>query len=131
MVENILNLPEKSENELVAEASTKSTPKSKKRSWNKLKSKLNANSQISHESEFRTIWEAIESLRANVANRIVESGNVSKSQEVPSVMVANRYDVLNSHQDLSDKQDIEFCQTPTTTDKDKEILRFKFNCIRK
>ena len=40
-------------------------------------------------------------------------------------MVANRYDVLNSYQDLSDKQDKEFCQTPTTTDKDKEILRLK------
>ena len=40
-------------------------------------------------------------------------------------MVANRYEVLNSHQDLSDKQGKEFCQTPTTTDKNKEILRLK------
>ena len=82
MVENILSLPEESENELVAEASTKSTPKSKKSSRNKSKSKLNANSQVPHKSEFRKIWEAIESLRANVANRTVGSGNVSKSQEV-------------------------------------------------
>ena len=42
MVENILNLPEESENELAANASTKSTPKSKKRSRNKSKSRLNA-----------------------------------------------------------------------------------------
>ena len=60
-----------------------------------------------------------------MANRTVGNGNVSKSQEVPSVMVANRCDVLNSDQDLSDKQDKEFCQTPTTKDKDKEILHLK------
>ena len=125
MVENILNLPVESENELAAEASTKTTPKSKKRSRNKSKSRLNVNSQVSHESEFRKIWKATESLRANVANRTVGSGNISKSQEVTSVMVANRYDVLNSHQDLSDKQDKEFYEMPTTTDKDKEVLRLK------
>ena len=63
MVENVLNLPEESENELVGEASIKSTPKSKKRSRNKSKSRLNVNSQVSHESEFRKIWEAIECLK--------------------------------------------------------------------
>ena len=77
MVENILNLPEESENELAAEASTKSTPKSKKRSSNKSKSRLNVNSQVSHKSEFRKIWEVIESLKANVANRTDGSGNIS------------------------------------------------------
>ena len=125
MVKNILNLPEEIANELAVEALTKTTPKSKKRSRNKSKSKLNVNSQVSHESKFRKIWEAIESLRANVANRTVGSGNISKSQEVPSVMVPNRYDVLNSHQDLSDKQDKEFYQMPTTTGKDKEVIRLK------
>ena len=103
LVEKLLSLPEESENELEAKTSTKSMPKSEKRSGNRSKSKLNANSQVSEESEFRKIWEATESLGANVANRTVRSGNVSKSQEVPSVMVANRYDVLNSHQDLSEK----------------------------
>ena len=36
-----------------------------------------------------------------MADRTVGSGNVLKSQEVPNVTVVNRYDVLNSHQDLS------------------------------
>ena len=87
------------------------------------KSESNANAHVSHESKFRKIWGAIESLRVNVADRTVGSGNVLKSQEVLSVTVANRYNVLNSHQNLSDdNQDKQFCQIPWTTDKDKEIL---------
>ena len=102
---------------------SESSSKSKKRKKNKGNPKVSDEEQKKVENGMGKIWEAIENLKSTLAERLVV--NISNSEEIPGVSVANRYAVSTASRNSSTQHEIELKDPPTTLDKDKEISRLE------